>query len=442
MVNESKIWNMKRIVLYSICFFYSLTHIHAQERSLAECVQLAVQENPTLLQNGYEVKRANIQLNQAKANRLPDVNANLNHGLSSGRYLDKTLNQYTTTNNSSGGFSVGANVPIFNGFRILHDIRMKADAKAASKLEFDTQINELKLDVIEAYIQILTAQDVLKQSELQTEVTEEQLRRADVMHAEGAFAPGDYYDLKGQYANDINTIENNKQLLYMNRLRLANLLNLEEVDLGELKPVELKHDAEIRTSSQLYATARESLPIIPALDWRIKAAERNIKLAKSSYWPSLSLSAGLSTNYSNVADFGYWKQFNNNLGKSVSLNLAIPIFNNLAVYNQVKLAKLDLETTKLQKEIALNELRMETSKAVFNLKNVSSNIVHLREQEQSYTESFRIAQVHFEAGNSNSVVFLTAKNKLDNSRNQLLVKQYEWLLQKYINDYYAGSLNL
>ena len=184
------------------------------------------------------------------------------------------------------------------------------------------------------------------------------------------------------------------------------------------------------------------MPIIPALDWRIKAAERNIKLAKSSYWPSLSLSAGLSTNYSNVADFGYWKQFNNNLGKSVSLNLAIPIFNNLAVYNQVKLAKLDLETTKLQKEIALNELRMETSKAVFNLKNVSSNIVHLREQEQSYTESFRIAQVHFEAGNSNSVVFLTAKNKLDNSRNQLLVKQYEWLLQKYINDYYAGSLNL
>jgi outer membrane protein len=24
----------------------------------------------------------------------------------------------------------------------------------------------------------------------------------------------------------------------------------------------------------------------------------------------------------------------------------------------------------------------------------------------------------------------------------LVVKQYEWLLQKYINDYYAGSLNL
>jgi outer membrane protein len=40
------------------------------------------------------------------------------------------------------------------------------------------------------------------------------------------------------------------------------------------------------------------------------------------------------------------------------------------------------------------------------------------------------------------VIFLTAKNKFDNSQIQLVVKQYEWLLQKYINDYYAGSLNL
>ncbi|PTX07817.1 TolC family protein [Sphingobacterium faecium] len=435
---------MKQILIYSLCFLCSLTFVHAQvpQRSLNECIQLAVKANPALMQNELDVKRADINLKQAKANRLPDVNANLNHGFSTGRYLDKTINQYTTTNNSSGGSSLGVSVPVFNGFRILHDVRMKADAKVASKLEFDSQINTLKLDVIEAFIQILTAQDVLKQSELQTDVTREQVRRAEVLHKEGAINPGDYFDLKGQLANDINAIDNNKQVLYLNRLKLANLLNLDETSLGELRPLEFKQDAELRTAAQLFNTASENLPNIPALDWRIKAAERNIKVVKASYWPSLSLNAGLSTNYSNAADFGYLKQFNNNLGKSISLNLNIPIFNHLAVYNQVKLARLDLETAKFQKDIALNDLRQETAKAVFNLKNVSNNIVQLQEQQQSYSESFRIAQVHFEAGNSNSVLFLTAKNKLDSSQIQLLVKQYEWLLQKYINDYYAGALNL
>lgn len=435
---------MKRIFIYSLCFLYSLTFVRAQvqQRSLNECIQLAIKANPALMQNGLDVRRADINLKQAKANRLPDVNAGLNHAFSTGRILDKAVNQYTTTNNSSGEASLGLTVPVFNGFRILHDVRMKADAKTASKLEFDSQINTLKLDVIESFIQILTAQDVLKQSELQTEVTREQVRRAEVLHKEGAIAPGDYFDLKGQLANDINAIENNKQLLYLNRLRLSTLLNVDETSLGELKAIEFKQDAEIKTAAQLFDAASENLPIIPALDWRIKAAERNIKVVKSNYWPSLSFSAGLSTSYSNGADFGYFKQFNNNLGKSIRINLNIPIFNHLAVYNQVKLAKLDLESAKFQKDISLNELRAETAKAVFNLKNVSNNIVQLQEQQQSYSESFRIAQVHFEAGNSNSVLFLTAKNKLDSSQIQLLVKQYEWLLQKYINDYYAGSLNL
>ena len=69
-------------------------------------------------------------------------------------------------------------------------------------------------------------------------------------------------------------------------------------------------------------------------------------------------------------------------------------------------------------------------------------ITQLRSQNENFAESFRIAKVVFELGNSNSVIFLTAKNKFDNSQIQLVVKQYEWLLQKYINDYYAGSMNL
>ncbi|MDM1294827.1 TolC family protein [Sphingobacterium sp. N143] len=460
---------MKRIYIYSVmCFLLNYTKVHAQEterisndrtdvpidtgndgsrqiakRTLAECVQMGIKANPTLLQSALEMKRADIDLSQAKANRLPDVNASLGHSLTSGRSVDNSTNQYITTNNSSGSFSLNASAPVFNGLRILNDIRMKADAKAAGKLEFDSRINDLKLDIITSFIQVLTAQDVLKQSELQTEVTREQVRRAETMQKEGAINPGDYYDFKGQLANDLNMIENNKQVLYTSRVKLASLLNIEENQLGELVPLELVADSQNLGAEQLYKLASENLPNIPALDWRIKAAEKNISIAKSSYWPSLSLNAGLGSNYSKNGMSGdYWYQMKNNVGKSISLNLSIPIFNHLRTYNDVKLAKLGLESAKFQKEIALNNLRTETSNAVFNLKNASNIIVQLREQNINFAESFRIAKVVFELGNSNSVLFLTAKNKYDNSQIQLVVKQYEWLLQKYINDYYAGALNL
>ena len=460
---------MKRIYIYStLCFLLTYMNVDAQQveqgtrekdvvkvetatngdkqeskRSLAECIQLAIKANPTLLQNELAVKRAEVNLSQAKSNRLPDLNGRLGHSLTSGRSVDNATNQYITRNNSSGNFGLDASVPVFNGFRILNDIRMRADAKTAGKLEFDSQVNALKLDVITAYIQVLTAQDVLKQSEMQTEVTREQVRRAESMQKEGAINPGDYFDLKGQLANDINMIESNKQQLYTNRVKLAGFLNVDEAQLGDLQTMELKTDAQNLDATSLYKLATESLPDIPALEWRIKAAEKNIKIAQSSYWPSLSLNGGLSSNYSkNVTTGGYWYQMKNNLGKAVSLNLSIPVFNRFKVKNDVKLAKLDLESSKFQREIALNNLRAETANAVFNLKNASNIITQLHEQNTNYAESFRIAKVVFELGNSNSVIFLTAKTKYDNSQIQLVVKQYEWLLQKYINDYYAGSLNL
>lgn len=415
----------------------------SKRRTLIECVQLAIQANPTLLQSELDVRRSEVNLAQAKANRLPDINASLQHSLTSGRSQDNSTLQYISSNNSNGNFALGASVPIFRGFRLLQDIRMRADAKAAGKLAYDTRINALKLDVITFYIQTLAAQDVLKQSEMQAEVTREQVRRAEAMQKEGAINPGDYFDLKGQLANDLNAVENNKQLLYASRVKLAALLNVDEAQLGDLENVAIEETGQRLDAKQLFQMAIEQLPDMPALDYRIKAAERNIKIARSAYYPSLSLSAGLGSNYSKLGIQGdYWSQMRNNVGKYVTLNLSIPIFNHLQVYNDIRLAKLDLQAAKYQREIQQNILRSETSNAVFNLENTGKNIVQLREQSVNYAESFRIAKVVFELGNSNSVIFLTAKNKYDSSQIQLVVKQYEWLLQKYINDYYAGSLNL
>ncbi len=460
---------MKRVYIYStLCFLLSYAKAGAQQteqqltervsgtatiaavddkqiakRSLAECIQLAIKANPTLLRNELDVKRAEVNLAQAKANRLPDVDASLQHSLTSGRSQDNSTLQYISSNNSTGNFSLGASLPLFRGFRLFNEIRMRADAKTAGKLTFDTQINNLKLDVITAYIQSLTAQDILRQSEMQTEVTREQVRRAESMHKEGAINPGDYFDLKGQLANDVNTIENNRQLLYSSRVKLAALLNMAENQLGELDNIGINETGQRLDEKQLYDMAVDQLPDIKALDYRIKVAERDIKIAKSYYYPSLSLSAGLGSNYSKLGIQGtYWSQMRNNVGKSISLNLSIPIFNHLQVYNNVRLAKLDLQAAKFQKEIQQNVLRSATSNAVFNLQNASNMITQLRSQNENYAESFRIAKVVFELGNSNSVIFLTAKTKFDNSQIQLVVKQYEWLLQKYINDYYAGSLNL
>lgn len=435
---------MKRNYLYVIifvCCLVSTAKGQSSSLSLADCIQQAIQNNPTLKRNELVIDRADLQYKQAKYDRLPSLNANIGHDISQGRSIDPTTNQYIDQNNSSGRQSLSLNVPIFNGFYIIHNIRMRSNALDAGKLEYEGFVNELKLDVIEAYVKVLTAQDMLIQTEGQLAVTKEQLNRNEILNREGATNPGDLYDIKGQYSSDLNTVELTKQTLNNARVELAGLMNVDVNTLGTLEEIDIPTEIQAKSSEELFQQSLNILPQYKALDCRIKEMEEGIKVAKSNYWPSLSLSGGMSSNYSKEGG-AIFNQIKNNLSKGVGLTLSIPIFNQFKNRTQVRLAQVSLDDANFSRDIMRNDLRMKTAQAVFDLNITQKNVLNLRDQEVSYAESFRIATVHFEAGNSNSVIYLTAKNKLDATRSQLIIRQYEWLMQKYVNDYYAGSLNL
>lgn len=440
---------MRNLVVVTMIFVISYSTISSlmgqtsARLSLTECVRLAVEHNPILKQTELNVYRNQVNYKQAHYNRLPSLEGNIEHGYNEGRSVNATTNQFVNTSYYSGGQSLYFSAPIFNGFQVLHDIRRRASAREAGKFEFEGAVNELKLDVMEAYVMVLTAQDMLQQMEGQLAVTQENVGRMEIMQREGAADPGDFYDLKGQLRTDQNLLETNKQVLYNRRLRLAALLNIAINELPELEPLPFSIDQNRYSEMDLYYTAMEVLPQFKALDWRVEEAQQQVKVMKADYYPSLSLSASIQSRFSSIDESGftYWQQFKNYPAKGVSLNLRIPIFNKMKVRTQVKLAKLDLDEVSWERKILENRVREETAKAVFSMKTLQENVNNLREQEQSYQEAFRIAQVHFDAGNSNSVLFLTAKNKLDNTRNALVIKQYEWIMQKYINDYYAGTLD-
>lgn len=410
--------------------------------TLEEVMEIALGNNSGLKRGELDLRRQKIDHQQARLNSLPAVSASVGHGISQGRSVDPITNQFTEQTFASGSQGLSADMMLFNGFRVLHDVRMKGQAREAGKLEFEGQVGVFKLDVIEAYIQVLTATDMLLQAENQLTVTQEQLRRAETMHQEGAFAPGDYYDIRGQLKNEENYVATNRQNLHAARLRLARLMQIDEAQLGSLAPLNsrLSDYAVAEQGNALFEAAQKELPQFRALDYRIGESRQQIGVARSAFYPSLSLSAGLNSRFSDQYDSSYMTQFNQNLGKYVSVSLRIPIFNRLQTLNQVKQARLGYEDALLQKEIQLHLLKEETSKAVFDLQTTATTVHNLLEQVTHYEESFRIAQVQFEAGNSNSFLFLTAKNKADAARQQLVIRQYEHLLQQYINDYYGGEL--
>jgi outer membrane protein len=61
------------------------------------------------------------------------------------------------------------------------------------------------------------------------------------------------------------------------------------------------------------------------------------------------------------------------------------------------------------------------------------------EQVAAFAESFRGANIKFDAGSINSVDYLVVKNNLDRANINLIIARYEYLLRTKVLDYYQGK---
>ena len=442
---------MKRYLLHSLIMTGCLCLIFSAARSqsaqpdtlnLEQCIALALEQNITAQQSRLQVAQAAIDHRQAWERQLPSLNANLGHSLSQGRRIDPTTNQYIERQFTAGDQSISSSLVLFDGLGTLYNIRQQAVALQATEMENSGVQDQLKLDVILAYVQLLTAQDMLQQAEMNAEVTAQKLNQATIQHEKGAINPGDYYDLKGQYMTDQTAVNDLRISCNDGRVALANLLNLPPDAAVEILPLD---EAMLATPQpaderQLYEYAVTNLPAVRAAALREKEAGVALKVARAAYFPSLSVGAGLGSNYSGNEDLSYGRQMQNNLGRYAQFTLSIPLLNGFTVRNNVARAKLALADAGYVAVNQRNVLRQQTDKAVFDLSLAKESYANLIEESASFSASYRVAEIRFEAGDIDSVPFLIAKNKMDSSAARLLIAKYEWIMRQLMVDYYGGNL--
>jgi outer membrane protein len=295
-----------------------------------------------------------------------------------------------------------------------------------------------------------------------------------VLDTAGAIAPGLLFDLKGQLASDELSAVNSRNTLETSKLTLSQLMNMpysralqvERLTADQL-PAQYENDVET-----IYQTALAQLALVKAAVLRTESAQKGVRVAQGSLFPQLSLFGGLSTNYSSAAksqsfsnftldsvgfvkgsnvpvffrndhfsqqDIKYVDQLKNNYGTSVGISLQIPLFNSFNNRNRVRLAKIDLKNREYIEENTRIRLRQAIEQAYFNMVAARERYDASSRQVAAFKESFRAAEVRFNAGAINSVEYLNSKNFLDRANVQLIIARYDYVLRTKILDYYQAK---
>ncbi len=474
---------MKRIV--TICFGSLLfaaagygQNTPSSTLSLKQCIETGLDNNFDVQQRRLLAERDKNNWKQSRLNIFPDLNASAGHSFNQGRSIDPYTNSPVTQAFNSSNYGVSSNVILFNGLAIQNNIKQNQLAYEASNMEWQQAKDNLTINIILAYLQVLSNADQLEQAKNQLGLSGKEVERLNVLSREGAIKPSDLSDLKGQYAGDQLAIINAQNNLESSKVTLSGWMNVpydKNLALEKIEPESfaVKYETDPGT---IYQTALKELALIKAVDFRQRSADRAVKVARGQLFPTLSFGAGLSTSYSSVAfqsqylntvyvptsdsaivnsikypvysfrdnfttpaKIGYSDQLNNNIYTSYGFNLRIPIFNSLLQRNRVKQAKTSLKIAELVAKTTRTQLSQDIDQAYINMTTAADRYKVLLEQAEAYNESFRSAGILFQQGVSNSVEYLTAKNNYDRVNINLIIAKYDYVLRTKILDYYQGK---
>lgn len=439
---------MNKLSLFSLYLLISMAAAaQTNQLTLQQSVETAFANNPTVKQNEFLLQAAGVNLNQSRTNLIPRVNGSINHYLNQGRSIDPANNGYINQQNTTANYSLSSDVTLFNGFLLMNNLKRNQYAYEASKMDWQQAKDKLMLDVVLAYLQMLTNTDLLEQARRQSDVSKQQVDRLITMNKEGAIKPSDLSDLRGQFANDQLAFISAQNALDQARYSLAQLMNVPyNKDLTVARIGADQFDINYGNSADsIYNAALQQLAVIKAADLRSKSFEKAVSAAKGNLYPSLGIGGGINTNYSSLAKdaaskkIPYDNQLKNNYGTYLGAGISIPILNNFRYRNQVALAKIDYKNAQFTAQTAKIQLKQNIEKDYFNMTAALNRYQALNEQVNAYTESFHAADIRFTEGVGTSVDYLIAKNNLDRAKTNLIVARYEYLLRIKILDYYQAK---
>lgn len=441
---------------------------------LQQCINYALTHNLTLRQQGVNNEINKNNTIQSKAQVLPTLNAGASHNYNFGQTIDRFTNTFANTQVLSQNFYITSGVVLWSGLSQYNNIKANEYNYLSGVENLKQMQNDISLNVANAYIGVIFSEEILKVSQNQYEITQEQLDRTLKLVNAGASAKSVEYDIRAQLANEavnVTTADNNYQI---SLLTLRQLMNLDSISNFTIVRPEINVQDNQLLQNNIQGVYEEGLKTQPSIkrgEYAILSADRNLRANKGRISPTLSFNASMGTGTSGLArdilgfNYGYYvsgitatgdsvyspqaeavtrktpfsEQFKNNVNQSLGFTLTIPLFNGLQTHTAIKNAKLNTLNARFTQDLAKQNLYKNIAQAYANAKAALDKYNATKSSVEAASESFKYAQQKFNAGVISAFDFSTSKNRLYAAESSLLQAKYDYVFKLKVLDYYQGK---
>ena len=420
-----------------------------QTWTLQDCLDYALEHNIQVQKNRISEERGNVSLWQDKGALFPSLNFNTGHSVGY-RPFTEVINvvqgdQVTSTRSNvtyQGSYGLNANVTLWNGGINYKNIkeqelqnRITALATEQSELSIQEQIAQL-------YVQIMYTKEAKKVNEQLMATAKSQYDRGVEMMRQGQMARADVVQLEAQLSSARYSVVNSETQLANYKRQLKALLELDlntVFDVSGNTPTDEQVLALVPSAQEAYAKALEVRPEIKSAELSIEAADMQLDIAKRGFLPTIGASASLGSNHSSGSKNAWGEQMKTNLNMSAGLNFSVPIFDNRRNMSNVKTAKLQQLSSKLDLQDKKNALSSTIEQYWLNANSGQQNYIAAKARVKSQEASYELLNEQFQNGLKNTVDVLQGRDNVISAEQDLLQSKYTALLNIQLLKFYTGE---
>lgn len=481
-----KLYQFPGPILVICLLFANTVQVAAQDKwSLKRCVDYAMANNISIKQQDVQKRLAELTLKQSQLSQIPNLSASVSGNYNAGRSVNPTTYTYETQGFLSSNASLNTNVTLFNWFSKRNTIASNIYQANAYGFLLEKAKNDVAFNIASTFLQILQNNEQVHVNETQLTLTKAQLSNTEKLVAAGSVPESNQADLLAQLARDSANLITAQNNVILSTLQMKALLNL-GFDISfqpeiptDISNIPLPSLNEV-DPEMVYSAAMSTNPLIRADSLQIKSWERSVAASKGAMFPTLSLTAGIGTNYANnVNDIRnvvlgpfqdtlgtvsvggtsynvigkpytvpsqvvggktpFGTQISNNFQQAVGLSLSIPIFNAWQARAQYKRNKLNLYNQELTRDKDNQQLRQDIYTAHANAVAAIQKFYAASRGVDASQKAFDFATKRFNLGLMNTIDYITTQNNLFQAQINKVSAQYDYIFRMKLLEFYRDQ---
>lgn len=335
------------VVMTLVSGTLSVTADDAGYWTVDDCIVYVMQHNYNIRNKRIDTEIARADLQSAYGDFLPSVSVIGKSGRRLGHSVDPATNQYTSDAFWDNSVGVSVSLPIFEGLARINRVKFARLNRAICGYAEKAAENSLALEITEAYYRYSFDVEMY-------EIASEQRRLGELYYEKmteyirlGMRPRSDISELKARLHADRyhEHVKAHDCRLSMSALR--ELMGMDGADSVRVRREDIADTAsiDILDLTGLYDSATTSLPEYKIMQMRDEASRRAVSIAAGALFPSVRMEFNVNSGCytarnrsESIPSFG--SQLRNNLNRYVGISVAVPLFDSLRRYKDIRKEKM------------------------------------------------------------------------------------------------------